>query len=98
MSPSENAANETPTPSQYYLGKIKIKSGDEYVQHDRGINPNRLLDVDIDEGTDEEEKEQTAEEKEADQHMDEVRMDLAHSTRLTHCLVHSIRLAHSPSL
>ncbi|GMI21626.1 hypothetical protein TrCOL_g7413 [Triparma columacea] len=58
--------------SKYYLGKIKIKSGDEYVQHDRGINPNRLLDVDIDEGTDEEEKEQTAEEKEADQHMDEL--------------------------
>ena len=59
--------------SKYYLGKVKVKNSKEFVQHDRGINPNRL--VNFGEGDNEEEDDEgkevmTSEEKEADELLD----------------------------
>ncbi|GMH90403.1 hypothetical protein TL16_g11760 [Triparma laevis f. inornata] len=53
--------------SKYYLGKVKVKNSGEFVLHDKGINPNRLLDIDDVGGGNEESKVNISrEEKEAD--------------------------------
>jgi len=59
--------------TKYYLGKVKVKNSSEFVLHDRGINPNRLVDPngDYDEEDEEEGKEaMSREEKEASDLLD----------------------------
>ncbi|GMH47309.1 hypothetical protein TrVE_jg10050 [Triparma verrucosa] len=56
--------------SKYYLGKVKIKNANEFILHDKGINPNRLLDLDDNGGSSsthsESKQDMSHEEKEAD--------------------------------
>eukprot|EP00519_Triparma_laevis_P000148 CAMPEP_0182513394 /NCGR_PEP_ID=MMETSP1321-20130603/33932_1 /TAXON_ID=91990 /ORGANISM="Bolidomonas sp., Strain RCC1657" /LENGTH=378 /DNA_ID=CAMNT_0024720403 /DNA_START=17 /DNA_END=1149 /DNA_ORIENTATION=+ len=60
--------------SKYYLGKVKIKNANEFILHDKGINPNRLLDLDDNGGSSsthsESKQDMSHEEKEADDLLD----------------------------